>query len=260
MKAVIGDVGEELSFDLTVPAGETEIRSLCVVPGTAADSFTSRYWVHVSVNGRMRLTSLCGADAAGEATSQHWTYSVRAGQPGIGVEGMDAGKWARVQARVGLDDPEVTHAPQRTARIGIGVYRLGAMRVVDRAETGTRIPEVVDHQGHTYRLVDARIRWATAGAAVTVPTPAGTTFLVRYVGRGFGHEATAGVRTVRLTGVDRPVSASRPHDPKKQRPMFLPRIDPVRVEARPAATVTATLEGPGAPRSQLMLAVYRQER
>jgi hypothetical protein len=264
LTARIGEVGQEqFSFEVTAPAGETEIRPVCELPGTTANTLRSTYWVQVFVNGRMLVTSACGEGEGAKAGEQEWNYTVTSDTPGVNLQGMEAGRRARITVRFGLGDPEATRAPNSRARMGVGIYRLGPRRVVERAGEGTRIPELVDHQGHTYRLADVRSRTATEGAALTVNTPADTPFLVRYLTITTG--GTPGVpkstlRTLRLTGLGAPISASARYHPDAWSPREMPSFDPVRVEARPAGTATVTLDGATLPHAKLMLAVYRQER
>lgn len=271
-KAVVGDIGQEFSFELTTPDGETEVRPVCELPGTKADIDKSTYWVQVLVNGRMRVTSPCGAGEGAKAGEQHWSRWVKRGDPGLNLKGMEPGRRATITVRVARGNPAVaTPSPNRGAQIGVGIYGLGPMRVVERDLEGVRIPEVVDHQGRTYRLADVQTRWAEQGpakwakrdASVTVRTPAGAPFLVRYltIGRDSdGYLPALGVRTLRMTGIDPPIIASQRYDPTARIPQALPRIDPVRVDARPASSVTVTLDGPDVPDASMLLAVYQQVR
>jgi hypothetical protein len=263
IKAAIGEVGQEFSFDVDVPAsGETWVRPVCELPGTTADTMTSKYWVQVWVGGRMQVTSPCGEGEGAEAGEQYWVHPIRNGV-GIDLKGMYPGQRARITVRVGLDDPEASYEPNRRAQVGVGVYRLGPMHVVQRSGDGRRLPLVVDHQGLTYRLADVRTGPASQDAAVTVPTPADTPFLVRYLTIGsdeVNNPAGPGVRTLRLTGLGAPITATQRYNADGRVPWVMPRLDPVAVGTRPAGSAAVTLEGPDAPNRRMLLAVYRLER
>lgn len=268
VKAVIGDVGEEFSFELTVPAGETEIRPFCVLP-EKADYLRSKYWVHVLVNGRMQVTSPCGADQAAIVGNQSWGYWAKPGHPGVNVKGMHPGQQVRISARVGYNQPGGPPAPNRQARIGVGIYRMGALRVVERAGEGLRIPEVAEHEGHTYRLADVVSGPTNNGAAITADIPADTPFLILSGGYGWTPDSKpsktmppyvpprTGTRSITLTGLDEPIRRSM-HYPTDER--LIPGIVPRAFTARPAGTVTSTYTGPAESNFTSVLAVYRQER
>lgn len=141
-----------------------------------------------------------------------------------------------------IEDPQV--------RLGLGIYRNGPSRPIPG--TGNdRIAEVIEHDGHLYRLADVRATPAAANASVEIDGPAGTPFVVVYGGAGRPSEDTSGaVRYVALSGVPDDLEGTQGSENGLPGPQML------GVPAQPARKLTARLSGATPKDGHLMIAIY----
>lgn len=251
LKATVGNAGQRrVGLELTVPPGETEIRPLCLLPSHLGPD--PRYRLEVFVNGTLDHRSRCNSDQVTEAIQQRVDYQVRGGQAGVNAARMTAGKRVVVSARLTYAGSETV---SQLARIGVGVYRLGALQVVDRTGNGLRLPKGITYGGTTYYLDLSRVGRAIDGARLTVRTPTnGAPFLILSGASRHRPDSTqpqAGWRTIRLTGVGLPGTRSGTR---------LPGLAYKLIPARPSGTAVATYSGPKEPDFIHVLAVYKPAR
>ena len=251
LTATVGTAGQhQLTLGLTAPAAETEIRPLCVLPSYLGPD--SRYRLKVFVNGELARSSRCSSDQVTKAIQQHVDYQVRAGQPGVNAAGMTPGTRVTVSAQLEYTG---SGTPSRKARIGVGVYRLGAFQVVSRTGDGLRLPKAIAYGNTTYYLDRSRVGPATDEAKLTIRTPANVGPFLILSGasrhRMDSAQPRAGERTIRLTGVGLSESRSGTR---------LPGLAYKLIPARPAGTAVATYSGPKEPDFIHVLAVYKPAR
>lgn len=250
LKTVIGEAGQnEITFTWTAPDEQTEIRPFCIDPQYVpprGDPFDAPYWAVVRSGERVLMSTPCVQDGGkdpGDAPNWQSLKPV--------FRQLPRAKTARISIRLG----DTTNAPRTNPRIrlGLGIYRVGPMRIVDYDGEGAAIPEVLDRDGKFYRLIDVATTGAT-GSSVTLPTMADTNLLLLFGGVQLSSAPPGSrqpeARTIRLTGVDPPVVQSSRDG--------MPDPTQVPLAPRPDGTVTASYTGSSNPGGLVLLAVYMQ--
>lgn len=109
------------------------------------------------------------------------------GEPGQGHRDLDLGTEATLTVQLVTPNGDPTSVPG--VRMAAAVYELGPQRVLedDAGRVVGALPEVLEHQGYTYRLEALVSGPARTGPLPEVSTPAAVPFLVTY-----GSTATPG--------------------------------------------------------------------
>lgn len=238
--AMVGALGQkEISLTWTPSTTNIDILDFCTL---AADRGTSSI---VILNGKQ----VGGSDCRGDKPRDHptnWLYLdnpeqnklIRLGVPNTLTMRLDsAGK-------------TITADAERTARLGLAIYRRGASRAVGDGKD-IRLAERIEYAGYEYELADVRTGKATKNAAVSTTSPADKAFLV--VAGGFGQtfvESDRQPRKMTLTGAGR--------EPQEfvESGSDLPTAGLVTVAAQSARPLTATIGGPPPNGGGIYLAVY----
>lgn len=174
VKAMIGSPGENtLTFEITPSSNHLRVEPFCLGVGSQS--------VKVSING---AESSAFHECHLEQPERRG-YAHSAGTIGEGWPGVKVGQPNTVTVR--LVDDRGKNATGR-ARIGVGVYEDGDKQRVVVGDTVVEIEKLVEYQGYDYRLADLRTAKAVARKWLSIPTPAGTPFVVAHgtVGTGLG--------------------------------------------------------------------------
>lgn len=200
---VIGEKGQRsIRLTWTPATNRVRLSADCWLPGADPQTI-SAIELRMTRDGIERLRTNCNAQSPTPGDLP--VSSVTPGEPGKGWTDLRVGTPTSVT--VELVDRRTRKPVNPTgARVVGAVYALGAQRsIVDPAtrKTVVALPEVLEHQGHLYRL-SGKVATAPAasGKALTVATPQNVPFLVTWGSGGTG-VATDGspLGTDHLTGL-----------------------------------------------------------
>lgn len=203
----VGDVGQgQATMRWDVTTTHVSIGAECYLPGADAEQ-AKRLQLRVRLVGSEGFVSQ-GSCSTLDPRSQQLAPSWTPGEPGQGWAELTVGKPASLRVQL-VDATSGKPVAAGSARLAAAVYNLGPQRVLTDPQTGkpaAALPEVVEHQGYRYRLVDL-VAGAPSQQQRAVTTPAGAPFLVTYgsagagVGSGIGTPDGA-ADSVHLTGLD----------------------------------------------------------
>jgi hypothetical protein len=232
--AVIGSPGQaSVKLKFTATGAKISLRSFC----TANDDQYSKPQYQVAVNLSSGLEKMSNCDS----------QSTDAGGGG-GLTISDASKVGQVvEATVTLRDGRGRPVSRPGVRIGLGIYRPGAQRIISGVgDQQVSLDEVREYSGYLYRLTDVRTVDAKTTDHLDIATPEGKPFLVAFGSTDLG----AATVTATLTGLSSGTSGSGVHGTG---------VGLVGEAARKAGTARVAVTDGKPTQGKLLLGIYVPE-
>jgi hypothetical protein len=236
--AVIGSPGQaSLKLKFTATGARISLRNFC----TANDDLYGNPQYQVAVN----LSS--GVEEKMSSCDSQSTDAGGVGQLTISVPGM-VGRV--VEATVTLRDGRGRPVSMPGVRIGLGIYRPGAQRIIGGSgDQQVSLDEVTEYGGYLYKLSDVRTVDAKTTDHLDIATPEGKPFLVAYGSTDLGAATVKGT----VTGLS-PTGGGYGGSAEHGIGMGL-----VGEAARKAGTATLTVTGGKPTGGKLLLGIYVPE-
>jgi hypothetical protein len=235
--AVIGSPGQtSVKLKFTSTGAKISLRSFC----TANDDQygNPQYQVAVNLSSGVEKMSSCDSQSTDAGDGGELTISV----PGMVGQ--------VVEATVTLRDGRGRPVSRPGVRIGLGIYRPGAQRIIGGSgDQQLSLDEVTEYGGYLYKLSDVRTVDAKTTDHLDIATPEGKPFLVAYGSTDLGAATVKGT----VTGLS-PTGGGYGGSGEHGIGMGL-----VGEAARKAGTATLTVTGGKPTGGKLLLGIYVPE-
>jgi hypothetical protein len=235
--AVIGSPGQaSVKLKFTATGAKISLRNFC----TANDDQYGNPQYQVAVNLSSGVENMSSCDSQS-------TDAGGVGELTISVPGMVG---QVVEATVTLRDGRGRPVSMPGVRIGLGVYRPGAQRIIGGVgDQQVSLDEVTEYGGYLYKLTDVRTVDAKTTDHLEIATPEGKPFLVAYGSTDLG----AATVTTTVTGLS---PAGSGHSGSGEHGVG---VGLVGEAARKAGTARMAVTGGKPTQGKLLLGIYVPE-
>ena len=236
--AVIGSPGQSsVKLKFTSTGAKISLRHFCTANDDQYGSPQYQVAVNLS-NGVVEKMSSCDSQS---------TDAGGVGQLTISVPGMVG---QVVEATITLRDGRGRPVSMPGVRIGLGIYRPGAQRIIGGVgDQQVSLDEVTEYGGYLYKLTDVRTVDAKTTDHLDMATPEGKPFLVAYGSTNLGAVTVTGTVTG-LSPAGSGYSGSGEHGVG---------VGLVGEAARKAGTARMTVSGGKPTQGKLLLGIYVPE-